>query len=71
MSKIEQYSRLINHRISTSGAVFNVPTSNDHTDETWLATDLYVGEFGVNVTDDKVYVRTSNGIIPVSTGSTS
>jgi hypothetical protein len=70
MSKIEQYSRIINHAISTSGAVFTVPTSNDHTDETWLATDLYVGEFGVNVTDDKVYVRTSNGIIPVSTGAT-
>lgn len=70
MAKIEQYSRIINHAISTSGAVFTVPTSNDHTDETWLATDLYVGEFGVNVTDDKVYVRTSNGIIPVSTGAT-
>lgn len=70
MSKIEQFSRLINHRISTSGAVFTVPTSNDHTDETWLATDLYVGELGVNVTDDKVYVRTSNGIIPLSTGAT-
>lgn len=71
MAKIEQFSRIINHAISTSGAVFTVPTSNDHTDETWLATDLYVGEFGVNVTDDKVYVRTSNGIIPVATGSTS
>jgi len=70
MAKIEQFSRIINHAISTSGAVFTVPTSNDHTDETWLATDLYVGEFGVNVTDDKVYVRTSNGIIPLSTGAT-
>jgi len=68
--KIEQYSRIINHAISTSGAVFTVPTSNDHTDETWLATDLYVGELGVNVTDDKVYVRTSNGIVQLSTGST-
>lgn len=70
MAKIEQFSRIINHAISTSGAVFTVPTSNDHTDETWLATDLYVGEFGVNVTDDKVYVRTSNGIVQLTTGST-
>ena len=70
MAKIEQFSRIINHAISTSGAVFTVPTSNDHTDETWLATDLYVGEFGVNVTDDKVYVRTSNGIVPLSIGAT-
>lgn len=70
MAKIEQFSRIINHAISTSGAVFTVPTSNDHTDETWLATDLYVGEFGVNVTDDKVFVRTSNGIVPLSIGGT-
>lgn len=70
MAKIEQFSRIINHAISTSGAVFTVPTSNDHTDETWLATDLYVGEFGVNVTDDKVYVRTSNGIVPLAIGGT-
>jgi len=70
MSKIEQYSRIINHAISTNGTVFTVPTSNDHTDETWLATDLYIGELGVNVTDDKVYVRTSNGIVQLTTGST-
>jgi hypothetical protein len=70
MAKIEQFSRIINHAVSTSGKVFTVPTSNDHTDETWLSTDLYVGEFGVNVTDDKVYVRTSNGIVQLSTGTT-
>lgn len=71
MAKIEQYSRLINHAISTNGSIFTVPTSNDHTDETWLATDLYIGEIGVNVTDDKVYVRTNNGIIPLATGTSS
>lgn len=71
MPKIEQYSRIINHAISTSGQTFTVPSSNDHTDETWLATDLYIGEFGVNVTDDKVYVRTNNGILQLSTGTAS
>lgn len=71
MPKIEQYSRIINHAISTSGQTFTVPSSNDHTDETWLATDLYIGEFGVNVTDDKVYVRTNNGILQLSAGTAS
>lgn len=67
MAKIEQFSRIINHRVSTAGTTFTIPTSNDHSDETWLATDLYIGEFGVNVTDDKVYVRTNNGIIELGT----
>ena len=71
MSKIEQFSRIINHSITTSGKGFTVPTSNDHTDETWLATDLYVGEFGINLTDDKVYVRTNNGILELAVGTAS
>ena len=71
MAKIEQYSRIINHSISTSGKVFTVPSSNDHTDETWLATDLYIGELGVNITDDKVFVRTNNGIVQLSTATSS
>lgn len=71
MAKIEQYSRLLNHALSTAGQTFTVPVSNDHTDETWLASDLYIGEIGVNVTDDKVYVRTNNGIIQIATGTSS
>jgi hypothetical protein len=71
MAKIEQFSRIINHRLSTSGAVFTVPTSNDHTDETWLASDLYIGELGVNITDDKVYVRTNNGVVQLASATAS
>lgn len=67
--KIEQYSRVINHRISTAGQKFTIPTSNDHTDETWLATDLYIGELGVNVSDDTIYFRSNNGIIQISASS--
>jgi hypothetical protein len=71
MSKIEQFSRLINHRITTAGQGFTIPTSNDHTDETWLSTDLYIGEIGLNVTDDKAYMRTNNGIVQIATGTSS
>lgn len=69
--KIEQFSRLINHRVTTTGQTFTIPTSNDHTDETWLATDLYIGEIGINVTDDTIYMRTNNGIVQISTGTSS
>lgn len=71
MAKIEQYSRIINHGITTAGTQFTIPTSNDHTDETWVSTDLYIGEIGVNLTDDKVYVRTNNGIVQLATGTSS
>ena len=67
MAKIEQYSRFRLHRLTGQGAVFTVPTSNDHTDETWSETDLYIGEIGVNVTDDTVFVRTNNGIVQLGT----
>lgn len=69
--KIEQFSRLVNHRVTTAGQTFTIPTSNDHTDETWLATDLYIGEIGINVTDDTIYMRTNNGIIQIATGTSS
>lgn len=65
--KIEQFSRLVNHRISTSGLTFTIPTSNDHSDETWVATDLYIGELGINVTDDTAFIRTNNGIVQLAT----
>jgi hypothetical protein len=71
MAKIEQYSRIINHGVTTAGTQFTVPTSNDHTDETWLSTDLYIGEIGINLTDDKVFMRTNNGIIQIATGTSS
>lgn len=71
MPKIEQFSRLVNHRISSSGTQFTVPTSDDHTDETWVSTDLYIGEIGINVTDDTAFMRTNNGIIQIATGTSS
>lgn len=71
MARIDQYSRLKHHRISTSGQSFTIPTSEDHTDETWLSTDLYIGEVGINITDDTMYFRTNNGIVQVRTGTSS
>lgn len=71
MARIDQYARLMHHRISTSGVRFTIPTSDDHTDETWLNTDLYIGELGINISDDTLFMRTNNGIIQISTGTSS
>lgn len=71
MSKIEQYSRILQHRLTGIGQQFTIPTSNDHTDETWTASDLYIGELGINATDDTMFFRTNNGIVQVATGNVS
>lgn len=67
MSKIEQYSRIQHHRTTIANQQFTVPTSNDHTDETWISTDLYIGEIGINVTSNTAYFRSNNGIIQLGT----
>ena len=67
MARIDQFSRLRHHRLTGAGQTFTVPLSDDHTDETWLYTDLYLGEIGINLTDDKIYFRSNNGIVQIST----
>lgn len=71
MARIDQFSRLRHHRLTTSGQSFTVPLSEDHTDETWLTTDLYLGEIGINLTDDKIFFRSNNGIVQISTTGSS
>lgn len=71
MARIDQYSRILHHRLTAPGAVFTIPSSSDHTDETWAATDLYIGELGINVTDDKIFMRTNNGIVQLATATAS
>ena len=42
--------------------IATVPSSSDHSDGTWLATDIYIGEFYMNTTNGKIYTRTATGI---------
>jgi hypothetical protein len=63
MAIIKQLSRMQSHRITFPSVVFTVPGTEDFTDGSWTSTDLMIGEFGVNVNDDRVFVRTMNGII--------
>ena len=66
MSSNFQYSRILTKRSSLSGVTPTINTgSTDHTDGTWAATDLYEGELYVNTKDDLMWIRTSNGILPI------
>jgi len=66
---IQQNSRIAHHRLTTQGANFTIPTSTDFTDGTWLSTDLLIGEIGMNISDDTIFFRTTNGIVEVATAS--
>lgn len=54
-------------RTDSGGAVPTIPTGvtseTDHSYGDWLSTDTYVGEFFLNTTDDKLWMRTDNGFI--------
>jgi len=54
-----EYKRIV---IKKGNGIPTIPTSNDHTSGTWLATDLYVGEFYMDTATDKIYMRTASGI---------
>jgi len=62
-----QDSRIRIKRSTTTGEVPTVAPSTDHTDGTWDALDVYVGEQFLNTADDRLWVRTDNGIIEVNT----
>ena len=63
-----QDSRIRLKRTDTAGTVPTAAPSTDHTDGTWVATDLYVGELYLNETDNRLYVRTTGEILEVGTG---
>jgi len=57
--------RIIMKYSTISGAEPTIPTSGDHSDGTWLPTDLYTGELFLNSADDKLWIRTDNGIVGI------
>jgi hypothetical protein len=60
---VTQDSRILIKRSTTAGVVPTVPVSNDHTDGSWLVTDIYKGEIFINLADAKVYTRCDSGIV--------
>ena len=63
---IVQNSRIKIKRSTVSGVTPTIPISDDHTDGTWLETDLYIGELFLNEADDTLWIRTQNGIMVVT-----
>lgn len=61
--------RIIFKQTATTGEKGTIPASDDHTDGTWLSTDLYIGEGLINTTDNILYIRTVGGITEIEMGA--
>ena len=57
-----QDSRIKIKRSTVTATVPTVPSSNDHTDGTWIATDIYKGELFYNQADNCLWTRSDNGV---------
>jgi hypothetical protein len=55
-------SRILLKRSTTAGVIPTVPASNNHTDGTWVATDIYEGEAFLNTADARLFTRAGSAI---------
>jgi len=58
-----QDSRIKIKRSTITATVPTVPSSNDHTDGTWISTDIYKGELFFNQADGVLWSRDDNGVV--------
>ena len=66
-----EYWRLVQKYSTISGLTPTIPPSQNHNDGTWSDTDLYIGELFINTADNKIWMRTEDGIHQISgTGGT-
>lgn len=63
-----QDSRIRIKRSTVAGATPTVAPSSDHTDGTWSVNDIYIGELYLNDTDQRLFVRTTGGVVEIATG---
>ena len=72
MSKIVAYSRISHHGLTNSLSGATIPSTNDHTDGSWLITDIYDREILINTGNGSLQYRAGNNIYNsvISSGST-
>jgi len=62
-------AKMIQKRSTTPGEVPTVAPSDDHTDGTWDALDIYSGEFFVNEPDEKIFININGTIKELNFGT--
>ena len=61
-------AKIVNKRSTVATETPTIAPSEDHTDGSWNATDIYSGEFFINETDEKIYIRTGSTIKELGVG---
>lgn len=62
-----EYKRIVLKISDTADELPTVPSTNDHSDGSWLATDIYVGELFYNSADGIIFTRDdSDNIIAIN-----
>jgi len=62
---MEEFRRIILKVSDIEGATATIPATNDHTDGSWLDTDIFEGELFLNIVDNVLQTRTASGIVNV------
>lgn len=60
--------RIVEKVSTVPGEIPTIGPSQDHTDGTWVPSDVYEAEFFVNVTDQKIYILMDGTIVELTTG---
>jgi hypothetical protein len=66
---MEEFKRMILKVSDVENDVATIPSTNDHTDGSWLTTDIYEGELFLNLVDNILQTRTEAGIVTLYDGA--
>lgn len=66
---MEEFKRMILKISDVESEVATIPSTNDHTDGSWLTTDIYEGELFLNVVNNILQTRTEAGIVTLYNGA--
>ena len=66
---MEEFKRMILKVSDVDNDVATIPSTNDHTDGSWLTTDIYEGELFLNVVNNILQTRTEAGIVTLYDGA--
>jgi len=66
---MEEFKRMILKVSDVENDVATIPNTNDHTDGSWLTTDIYEGELFLNVVNNILQTRTEAGIVTLYDGA--
>jgi len=66
---MDEFRRMIIKVSNVEGESATIPATNDHSDGSWLTTDIYEGELFLNLVDNILQTRTEAGIVTLYDGA--